>query len=256
MQRFLTILRQMLRRLGVVRAVAVTTLASAILSLTITTLVMLGVYGTIGESPLLITLSVSLPVSALFSTIAMRLMAHVEELHEELEILAHTDQLTGLANRRAFLLSAAECWPRPGAAGGACAIIVFDIDHFKLINDQHGHAVGDCALRHVAERCRETLGTAAFGARIGGEEFAILLPRVRSSEAAQRAEELRTMLAAQMIPCGDTQIQITASFGVADSSGAQVPFDQAWIDADRALYRAKSIGRNQVVVSQPLAAID
>jgi diguanylate cyclase (GGDEF)-like protein len=250
-QQFLTILRRMLRHLGIVQATVLATIASAALSVLVAMLVMLPIYGTVGNSALLITLSVSVPVSALFSYVSLRLTAMAEELHEELHALAHTDTLTGLANRRSFLRSVAEHWPQLGGEQAACAIIVFDIDHFKLINDQHGHAVGDRALTHVAACCLEMLEPGEIGARIGGEEFAILLPSLQSEEAALRAEQLRAVLTTRALVSGGTEIPITASFGVADNRGAQARFDQAWIDADRALYRAKRAGRNRVEVAQP-----
>lgn len=251
MQQFLHILRGMLRRLGIVRATALATVASAALSVLVATLVMLPIYGTVGRSALLITLIVSVPVSALFSYVSLRLTAMAEELHEELHTLAHTDTLTGLPNRRSFLQSVAEIWPMPGGEQGPCAIIVFDIDHFKLINDQHGHAIGDRALTHVASCCHEMLGPGEIGARMGGEEFAILLPALQIEEAALRAEQLRAALSARALVSGSAVIQITASFGVADNRGERALFNQAWIDADRALYRAKRAGRNRVELAQP-----
>lgn len=242
----------MLRRLGIVRATALATAASAALSVLVATLVMLPIYGTVGRSALLITLIVSMPVSALFSYVSLRLTAMAEELHEELHALAHTDTLTGMPNRRSFLQSVAEIWPTFGGEQASCAIIVFDIDHFKLINDQHGHAIGDRALTHVAACCYKMLAPSEIGARMGGEEFAILLPSLQSDEAALRAEQIRAALSARALVSGSAQIQITASFGVADNRGARALFDQAWIDADRALYRAKRAGRNRVEVAPPV----
>ncbi|WP_050920798.1 GGDEF domain-containing protein [Deinococcus gobiensis] len=154
------------------------------------------------------------------------------------QVAAAQDALTGLANRRA----AEERLLALEASGQAYALVLFDLDHFKRINDEHGHAVGDQVLRSCADHALRTLPPEALAARWGGEEFLLILPGPGADLSLKVAEKLQACLAAQPIrPVGP----ITASFGVAygqpGESGA------ALLDrADAALYRAKAAGRNTV----------
>lgn len=138
----------------------------------------------------------------------------LEEARQKAEMLADTDMLTGLNNRRAFfnlglkLLHSARRFEQPAS------LIMFDLDHFKHINDQYGHAAGDQVLINVGNVCRKTIREADVLARIGGEEFAVLMPQTSREQARCLAERLRQAVETATTRFGDLKIQCTASLGV------------------------------------------
>jgi len=158
------------------------------------------------------------------------------------------DSLTGLANRRAFDLRLAACLTGDGAP--AC-LLLGDIDHFKRVNDTYGHLFGDQVLKAVAQGVAACLGPAHLAARVGGEEFAILLPGAGLPQAQALAERVRATVAASRIRRrggGDAVGQVTISLGVAAQRQGEAA--DRWFDrADQALYAAKHAGRNRVTVS-------
>jgi diguanylate cyclase (GGDEF)-like protein len=156
------------------------------------------------------------------------------------------DPLTGLANRRQFLSLAAEERKRAQRAGEPIALLLLDVDHFKSVNDLYGHAAGDSALRALSRLLRRHLRPFDLMGRYGGEEFVILLSGAGQSGALTAAERLRSLIASTPF---DVQgiIRLTASIGVvAVDPPHEVPFATLLAAADRALYRAKHSGRNQV----------
>ncbi len=169
-----------------------------------------------------------------------------QRLQQRLDRLANEDALTGVLNRRAFLAQALDLLAsRPTGQGGA--LLVLDLDHFKQLNDRHGHAAGDAVLRGFARTVAAQLRTEDLFARVGGEEFWLLLPGVDRAGAAQVAERLRAAVAAQKFAAGSQHLQATVSVGVSavelgDIAGALAA-------ADRALYAAKAQGRNRVVIA-------
>jgi diguanylate cyclase (GGDEF)-like protein len=160
--------------------------------------------------------------------------------------LALTDPMTGCANRRALedRVRTELAWARQ--AKRPLSILVTDVDKFKRVNDEHGHAVGDAVIRHVAEVLKAGVRRSDLVARYGGEEFCVLLPQADAAHAAALAERLRQTLAGGPVP--EVGLSITASFGVAGFAAAD---DESWEDlfrrADAALYAAKEGGRNRVV---------
>ncbi len=170
----------------------------------------------------------------------MSAMATASSL-DDLRRRATHDGLTGLLDRVAFHEEAAERLER----GPDGAIVAVDIDHFKAVNDQHGHAAGDAALVAFAAACRRHLPPGALAARLGGEEFAFLLPGCRPHEAVAIAEQIRLTLRGAELYGGIPMP--TASFGVA-AAGPGRPFELQLADADRALYVAKLEGRDRVVL--------
>ena len=184
------------------------------------------------------------------------LEAEREQLIAQLRVASDTDFLTGLPNRRAFAERAVHLLAQARRHGRPVALIVFDLDHFKRINDEHGHPVGDAVLRGVAERARAQVRQGELLARHGGEEFIVLAPDCRADEALQLAERLRQTLADSPITLPDAPpLRSTASFGLACSEGrAPVALETLYRDADRALYRAKSEGRNRVCCSDETLA--
>ena len=171
-----------------------------------------------------------------------------EKLHAQLRELATRDELTGLYNRRQFIEVAERELLRAQSLGQPLSLLMLDVDHFKRINDLHGHMVGDEALRVIGSLLGETTRTEDLACRLGGEEFAVLLPGMDHAGARARAETLRQALAglnARIEP--DAELTLTASFGV----GTFPEHADSVIDlmrcADRRLYEAKAQGRNRVV---------
>ncbi|HEX5393493.1 MAG TPA: diguanylate cyclase [Rhodocyclaceae bacterium] len=165
---------------------------------------------------------------------------------------AHTDALTGCANRRHFMEQARAELARVIRYGGALSVLMLDIDHFKTVNDRYGHPVGDLALQTLAHVCRGALREADLIGRLGGEEFAVLLPETGCEKAQEVAERLRQDLKATEIPiAGQPPFHITASIGVATRPHGETQIEEVLRRADQALYDAKETGRDRVVVAQP-----
>jgi diguanylate cyclase (GGDEF)-like protein len=169
---------------------------------------------------------------------------------EEVSRRARTDSLTGLANRRDFDEQLRRVVAETDRFGNSCSLILVDLDHFKSVNDKHGHEAGDAVLKHVAGLLRETVREVDICARYGGEELAVLLPQTSQTGAKDVAERLRQALESRPSSHGGQQIPVTASFGVA-TYPVPVPYgDWLVLAADKALYEAKASGRNCVKVIQ------
>ncbi|MDQ0469763.1 GGDEF domain-containing protein [Labrys wisconsinensis] len=169
--------------------------------------------------------------------------------------MATTDSLTGLANRRHFFDSAEACLGATTAASGPLALAILDVDHFKAINDRHGHGTGDLVLQEIARRCRGEMRPNDIVARIGGEEFAAILPATSDQEAAHIGERIRAAVAGSPVAAGRAAIQATLSIGIATASDPALGVDRLYEHADHALYVAKRLGRNRVHLSTPDAAM-
>jgi diguanylate cyclase (GGDEF)-like protein len=167
------------------------------------------------------------------------------KLHSELVAMARTDGLTGLANRIAFDQALVGELERLARNGGSLALVLCDVDHFKKINDEFGHQVGDSVLTEAARTLREVCRTYDLVARYGGEEFAIVMPLTTTATATDVAERLRAAVAAIAGPAA-----ITMSFGLAVTE-EPVAAGEMVAAADLALYRAKREGRNRVAVAGP-----
>jgi diguanylate cyclase (GGDEF)-like protein len=169
----------------------------------------------------------------------------VDEL--ELRIQASTDALTGVMSRRAFNEQADREIARADRYGSPLSCALIDADHFKAINDTYGHGVGDLVLKHLAAVCSKELRTSDCIGRIGGEEFAIMLPDTELGTAMQVAERLRKLIASTPLDTGGGQmVKLTASIGVAAYSQSTKTFDGLLSNADFAMYDAKNGGRNRV----------
>jgi diguanylate cyclase (GGDEF)-like protein len=161
------------------------------------------------------------------------------------------DDLTGLLNRRSLPSRFGELAEQARLTGDAVALIALDIDHFKQINDGHGHARGDAVLRAVAVAIRGELRSFELAYRIGGEEFLIVLPGVDLEHGAGVAERLRLRIAT-LRPDG---LDVRASLGVSAGEGARVAYGPLFDAADRALYAAKRNGRDRVEVAEAGAPV-
>ncbi|QID19443.1 GGDEF domain-containing protein [Nitrogeniibacter mangrovi] len=171
------------------------------------------------------------------------------------EALARTDPLTGLLNRRAFYERADAAWSTAARNDRPLAAVVVDIDHFKRLNDTHGHTTGDVALAEVGRVLASTARRGDIVARWGGEEFVVLLPETDEHQAARLAERLRRQIhALELATSDDTPIRLSASFGVCSRTGLD-SLDALIDTADTHLREAKQAGRNRVVSARlaPLA---
>jgi diguanylate cyclase (GGDEF)-like protein len=175
-------------------------------------------------------------------------------LHGLVQRQAVTDDLTGLANRRRFLVQLEAEIARSRRSGSPLAIILADLDDFKRVNDTHGHHVGDEALRSFAEILTTMARDIDLPVRIGGEEFAVLLPDTDLDGAAQLAERLRRALESASIGTRSAPIHLTASFGVS-AFPETAAADDLLTDADRRLYDAKRSGKNKVVASTSTGSV-
>jgi diguanylate cyclase (GGDEF)-like protein len=174
----------------------------------------------------------------------LRLAGDLETARAAAEKMARTDALTGLNNRRAFSELGTALLAQAQRQSFLVSAVMLDIDHFKRINDKYGHEVGDKALQHVATIVQNNIRNSDVCGRIGGEEFAILLPWSDLSESIAVSEKIRHVISASPLHIDNFQIDMTGSFGV--SSGAN-QMDILLRIADSALYEAKTKGRNQVV---------
>jgi len=169
-----------------------------------------------------------------------------KEQESELRLQATTDALTGAMNRRAIIDSVALELERIKRHGRDSCFMMLDLDHFKRVNDEHGHAVGDVVLKHFCTLATAVLRKIDMLGRIGGEEFGILLPETGLEGGIELAERLRAALEASVVQVDDVPIKVTVSIGVARLDPADQGPDQVLARADQALYCAKSNGRNRV----------
>ena len=188
---------------------------------------------------------------AVLSVSVGRLRRRVNALNEKILEMAVTDALTGLPNRHRFLARLDEEASRAERTGQPFSVGMLDIDHFKLINDAHGHPVGDIVLKEAARRLAACVRLPDMVARFGGEEFAVVFSGVRCKDAAVAAERMRAALADSPILAEGKEISVTISGGVAEvpAGGAgtmKSSATAALAEADKALYRAKHGGRNRV----------
>jgi diguanylate cyclase (GGDEF)-like protein len=149
-----------------------------------------------------------------------------------------------------MVLSEAE-WSRFQRYQRPLSMLMLDIDHFKSVNDRYGHAVGDEAITSVATACQNGKRNSDIAGRLGGEEFAILLPETDAAQAMVVAERIRESIAAQFLTVHKVRFNVTVSVGIAPASLGMSGIDALLREADAALYRAKEAGRNRVIVAAP-----
>ncbi|MGA0608435.1 GGDEF domain-containing protein [Phenylobacterium sp. VNQ135] len=165
----------------------------------------------------------------------------------ELANLAASDPLTGLANRRGFMAEARAAAQACRAAAQPLTLLMIDLDHFKLVNDTYGHPTGDQVLRVAADRCRAALREDDLLGRLGGEEFAVLLPHTDHVEGSAIAERLRQAISATPVAVDKLALTMRVSVGGATRADGDVQLDALLAQADVALYMAKRSGRDRVV---------
>jgi len=192
------------------------------------------------------------PLPALASGRTAWLQAVIDGLCE----LSSRDPLTGLANRRHFELTLASEVDRVARAGEPALVLMIDIDHFKKVNDAHGHSAGDLVLKGVAAALHECIRPMDTVARFGGEEFAMILPNCAPSFGQSVAERIRGHVAARAIAIGQgNEVSVTVSIGGAFAPQWVRSSALLWVErADQELYRAKLQGRNRACLEQPTVA--
>jgi diguanylate cyclase (GGDEF)-like protein len=178
---------------------------------------------------------------------AARNITSQHELEIKLQRLSETDALTGIFNRRKFLEQLDKCFRKFKRYNRPTALITFDIDHFKRINDTFGHSTGDKVLCRLTRNCAAQLRQVDCLYRIGGEEFAVLLPETNAENACQQAERLRQVSEQLRIEARDSAVKITISVGVSEFADTGTSIEDVLKRADACLYEAKRNGRNRVV---------
>ena len=204
------------------------------------------------EFDLGVLITIVVAVSPLLSVFAVPTVLLVRRfmMHGQLLAKSRIDTKTGLLNASTWEQEAEAEIARAVRTGTPLALALVDIDHFKLVNDTHGHLVGDKTLRAVTDGLRSQLRSYDLAGRFGGEEFAILLPHAREADALSVAERLRAHIAGLSVPIGDDPasgpaVQVTISVGVASLNGESRELTDMLAAADAALYYAKETGRNK-----------
>jgi diguanylate cyclase (GGDEF)-like protein len=182
-------------------------------------------------------------VTQMFNTMTTNL----KEDQQKLELLATTDSLTGLANRKQVISELSKQIDQYRRHGRTFCVLMLDIDHFKMVNDMHGHLVGDAVLVQLARIFNETLRTLDCAGRFGGEEFLIILAQTAMYQAMHIAERIRQAVEQSVFTYEDVGVAVTISIGVAEMSPESLTINDVINKADLALYEAKKTGRNRIV---------
>lgn len=239
-------LRRLVDAHGVPRSTAVITLVAVVLSLALTqaliTLIGHGDRWIAGGATLLSVLVLTPPMCIA----GLRLVCALEQACRRLDELATRDELTGLRNRRHFMTLVEAEWDRARRYRTTAALLLIDVDHFKLVNDTHGHLCGDELLRRIAAAAGESLRQADVLARWGGEEFVVYLPHTDPLGAIDVAERIRERVKGLVLEWNDSHVGTSVSIGVAPLRLEIASLDWLLHEADTALYAAKAAGRNCV----------
>ena len=211
--------------------------AGAVITMVVLAIVTVGVdTQTVADEPQLFWF----PAALIAATLALSMALRSSEIQHRTE--AVIDPLTGMLNRKALETRSAELAEQSRVSGQPVGLILCDVDHFKAVNDTHGHAMGDAVLADVAYRIRKELRAYDLAYRLGGEEFVVLVPGASAQTASELAERLRTAIAEESVE----GVEVTASFGVAVHAGRGLDMKRLLEACDEALYRAKASGRNCV----------
>jgi len=224
--------------------VAVWTLVVAALSVLVTALLLALLPGGASGTGLGLAAAVAIVITPPIAYKISQLMRELDRSRVALQRLARIDSLTGLANRRHFFQQAEQLLESALPPALPVSALMIDVDHFKSINDEAGHAAGDAVLSAVAELLRGNIRAQDFIARYGGEEFAAMLPAADRDTAMAIAERMRLAVAGNSELARLAQQGVTISIGIAETTTV-LPVDAVRLAADRALYSAKAGGRNR-----------
>lgn len=241
-------LQKLLKQFGVLKVTVAITLASILISILLTAVLTIYLSGGIETSSMIIATVVPTVIAPLFAYITLRLTHQLNLAEEKLRQLSITDELTQAYNRRYFIEIATKVLAGAKRYSDSFAIMIFDIDDFKHINDTYGHAAGDKVLRILSEICMAHIRDSDIFARYGGEEFAILVPRCSPTDIMKFAERIRIRLSKARVRYNQVDIQFTVSMGAGIFDSESPDLDTILSRADAALYAAKKQGKNRTVL--------
>lgn len=240
-------LARWVQRIGVPQATVVLVGLSVVASVLLTLSLYLVAGWRFSQHSFVVSALVPVPIASLCAGYTLKLIVALEQAMRRLEELAMTDSLTGVRNRRCFMQAAALEFERATRHDRPMAIVLIDVDHFKRINDRHGHQSGDQSLIEIARACQQTLRKTDLLARFGGEEFIVLLPETGQREAVQLAERMRSAVSSDVrLPGSVRPGEVTISLGAVALSRSTPTLDVLIQAADQALYDAKRAGRDRV----------
>lgn len=237
-------MRWMLRRYGVRKATVLSCVFAFVLAMAVVVPINVITGGSL-VTGVIVTLVISVSIVPFHSYHIFSLLDQIEQAQQALYLTAITDELTGAYNRRHFLSQLQQA----AQSAGSFAIVLFDIDDFKRVNDTHGHDAGDAVLRTISRICQEHSRQGDLFARYGGEEFAFLLANLSPSQAGEFAERIRDLIAQTPTSYKESLLRCTASIGVSAVLAPIPSADAALIAADHALYAAKTAGKNRIVLA-------
>ncbi|MGD8429820.1 MAG: GGDEF domain-containing protein [Ectothiorhodospiraceae bacterium] len=242
----------LLKRHGLWPTVAVATLVAVAASAAISATVHYPILG-IGMTPVawLITIACPLLIAPPMSGVTLHLVRELDRAHEKLQRINDSDHLTGLYNRRYFMQRLQHEIERSRRYRTLYSVAFIDVDDFKPINDRYGHLGGDDVLKRLADACAACVREPDTLARIGGEEFAVLMPETGRTEALTLLERLRSRVDALRVPQEGEIVQVTISVGLTSPDAEASDLSSVLRCADRALYEAKRLGKNRVAVDSP-----
>lgn len=248
------VLKTLLLRWGLPAVVALITLGSIAVSILIAAGLTYGVFGgSMGFSAWVITIVTPAVIAPVMTFLTLRLVLQLERARADLDHAVHHDALTGLHNRRYFMQSLQQQIAEACAGGSPFAVAIMDVDDFKAINDRHGHLGGDDVLRQLASLWKAQLRTTDVCARIGGEEFAVLI-RHADLEQAHRCAECYLLAAREQPVSMASGLQpVTISIGLALFQQGMTQIDRVLRLADQALYAAKNKGKNRIEIAPELS---
>lgn len=243
-------MRELIRKLGRVNSVILITAFSILLSVTVTVLISYSISG-------YQSLGVAIPIAIVVPLIAapasswplMGLLIKIDSLEKEMRELATFDSLTGLLSRRAFLHDAKNFIALAKRERMSFSVIVLDLDKFKSINDNFGHLAGDEVLKHFAQTIKSLVRKSDLIGRLGGEEFALLLPNTSRTEACALSDRLHQSIRRSSVVYENVSISYSVSMGVVSLGADEMDtIESALKQADQSLYHAKGRGRDRTVI--------
>jgi diguanylate cyclase (GGDEF)-like protein len=239
-------IRKIFLDLGLYKGILFLTIGSILLSVLITFLISVIFGNEVGVYGFGIAIVVPAIVGTLASYVTLSLYFELEQSRREIHELAITDDLTQIFNRRHFFELADRELERTRRNGCSLAIVLFDIDDFKEVNDSLGHLAGDRVLQEMCRVCQVIVRPYDVFARFGGEEFIFLLPETDMSRARAFASRLRQLISSHIVAVNGTNIQMTISIGTAVYSSREDTLDDLISRADSALYKAKEMGKDRL----------